>query len=97
MIELPTMMKLPNRIIAINKNTKLNYHHAKNNYDIQTTIGIVNQNPNNPNQWGIKNLSNEIWTYIKPNGENIFIKKGTSFPLIKGSKINFGTNVGEIT
>ena len=59
-------------------------------------VGEIVQNPNNPSQWGIKNLSNDNWTYIKPDGQHIPIAIGKSAGIAKGIKIDFGQSVGEI-
>lgn len=82
--------------VVLNRNTKLVEHHAKGNLSMNV-IGELSQNPNHPNIWGIRNLSTDVWVLRKPNGETINIGNGMTFRPIKGSKINFGINVGEIS
>jgi len=37
--------------------------------DFTTVAGEVIQNKNNPNLWGVKNLSTDVWTYTMPDGK----------------------------
>jgi len=92
----PSILLINNDLIVLSKETNITQHHANNDFNIDNIIGKVVQNPNNPNQWGIKNLSSEIWTFIKPGGQSILVDPGKSFPLIKGSIINFGINKAKI-
>lgn len=83
-----------NRILLL-KGTKLYSHHICADFDMKTIVGEVVQNPNNPNLWGIRNLSNENWTYIKPDGIQIPVAIGKSAAIAKDIKINFGQLTGE--
>ena len=95
-IPVPPILKIKNDLVILNKETNILRHHANNNFDIENAIGKVVQNPKNPKQWGIKNLSSEIWTFIKPDGATILIEPERAFPLITGAKIKFGQNIGVI-
>lgn len=95
-IPVPPLLKIKSDLVVLNKETNILRHHANNNFDIENAIGKVVQNPKNPKQWGIKNLSSDIWTFIKPDGHPIYIEPERAFPLITGAKINFGQNIGEI-
>jgi serine/threonine protein kinase len=70
-------------------------HHTKGDYDIDTVVGTVVQNPNNPNLWGIRNDSKDNWTYIKADGAQIPVAPGKSAAIAKGAKIDFGKQTGE--
>lgn len=82
--------------VLLQKGAKLYSHNIYNDYNMDKVVGEIVQNPNNPNQWGIKNLSNDNWTYIKPDGQHIPIAIGKSAGIAKGIKIDFGQSVGEI-
>jgi hypothetical protein len=61
---------------------------------MDTVVGTVVQNPNNPNQWGIRNDSSENWTYIKADGTQVPVAPGRSAAIAKNSKIDFGQLTG---
>lgn len=82
--------------VLLQKGAKLYSHNIYNDYNMDKVVGEIVQNPNNPSQWGIKNLSNDNWTYIKPDGQHIPIAIGKSAGIAKGIKIDFGQSVGEI-
>ena len=52
-------------------------------------------NPKNPSLWGIRNMTNENWTYIKGDGTQIAVAPGKAATIAKSAKINFGTAEGE--
>lgn len=62
---------------------------------METVVGEVVQNPNNPNLWGIKNLTKENWTYVKADGKQIPVMEGRSAAIAKDTKIDFGELIGE--
>jgi serine/threonine protein kinase len=83
-----------NRILLLS-NTTLCAHHTESNYDIDTVVGRVIQNPNNPSLWGIRNDGKDNWTYIKADGTQIPVAPGKSAAIAKGTKIDFGKQTGE--
>jgi len=62
----------------------------------QQPIGTVMRNAKNHNVLGIKNITDTDWYVETTNGEVIVIEKGKVAPAIKGVKINFGKERGEI-
>jgi serine/threonine protein kinase len=82
--------------VLLMKDTKLYEHHTSGNFNIDTVVGSVVQNPNNPNLWGIRNESNSEWTYIAADGSQTPVQSGKSALIAKGAKIGFGKQVGEI-
>jgi len=58
--------------------------------DFNEQVGIVVQNKNNPNLWGIRNLSDRMWQVSFPNGQSKAVQKGEVFPAVKGIQIDFG-------
>ncbi len=66
----------------------------------QSTDGIVaeiNQNPQDPDVLGLKNLSVKAWEAILPDGRVLQIPNGKSVKLVTGSRIKFGAVECEIT
>ena len=84
-----------NNRVVINKDTKLYQHHINSNGDMDTVIGSISINPNNPNIWGIRNDGTDNWTYIKADGMQVPVAPGKSAAIVSGAKINFGEIIGE--
>lgn len=81
--------------VLLQKDAKIYSHHIKADYDMNTVVGSVVQNPKNPNLWGIRNESDVNWTYIKPDGMQIPVAIGKSAAIAKDAKIGFGQLIGE--
>jgi hypothetical protein len=64
------------------------WHTAQGDFNEQ--VGVVVQNKNNPNLWGIRNLSERMWQVAFPNGQSKAIQKGEVFPAVKDIQIDFG-------
>ncbi|MDU1413383.1 MAG: protein kinase [Clostridium sp.] len=94
-IQVPQTLKFNKNYIMLNKGTEIYEHHIKDNYNFKNVVGVVTQNPNNPHLWGIKNLSSDIWMYIKNDGSKGPVIEGKTAPMVQGSKINFGSKIGE--
>ena len=94
-VPMPASIVIGKSRILLHKNAKLYAHHIYDDYDMDTVVGTVVQNPSNPNLWGIRNESKENWTYIKPEGIQIAVAIGKSAAIAKGVQINFGRVTGE--
>ena len=94
----PMMLKVGRSQVMLNLNSKLYPHHlhGMGTYDFADPIGEVSQNPRNPEQWGLKNLSGDNWILETPEGEARLIPPGRSFQLNLGNRIDFGGVCGEI-
>lgn len=95
LVKMPARLVIGKFSILLNNNAKLFAHHIYDNYDMDTIVGSVVRNPQNPNIWGIKNESKENWTYIKPQEIQKTIPTGKSATVAKDAKINFGLVIGE--
>lgn len=91
----PPQIKIGKHRILLNKNSKIKSHHLNNDYDLSTDVASVSQNPNNPAQWGLRNDSNDTWTYIRPDGTQSMLPPGRTAAFVVGAKINFGSMIGE--
>ena len=94
-VPMPASIVIDKSRVLLHKNAKLYAHHIYDDYDMDTVVGTVVQNPSNPNLWGIRNESKENWTYIKPDGIQIAVAIGKSAAIAKGVQINFGRVTGE--
>lgn len=70
---------------------------SKNIDDYLTVTGEVIMNKNNSSLWGIKNLSEETWTFTTKTGELKKIQKGSVIPIANGLEINFDGITGKIS
>lgn len=94
-VAVPASIVIGKNRVVINKDTKLYKHHISSNGDMDTVIGSISINPNNPNLWGIRNDGTDNWTYIKADGMQVPVAPGKSAAIVSGAKINFGEIIGE--
>lgn len=96
-IRIPPRMKMKNEIIMLNYNTILYQHHIDGvSYNFDDKIAQIVQNPQNPNIWGLNNISSFNWIVEKSDNSKIEILPGKTISLSSGLKIDFGTVKGEI-
>ncbi len=95
-IVLPPRIKIGNKIIMLNHDTKLYSHHLDDKaWNFHKPIAEVVSNPTNPAIWGLKNLRDESF-FVTIGGSVTEIAKGKTQRIIKDSTINFGQATGEI-
>jgi DNA-binding helix-hairpin-helix protein with protein kinase domain len=98
-LRIPARIRVGRHVVMLNHDTKLFPHHLVDDrlYDFSTPLGEVTQNPNNPSQWGIKNLSMDTWQITLTDGSTKEVEPGRSVPLGVGIKVRFdGKTEGEI-
>ncbi len=94
-IPVPTKLVIGKNKVLLNSDSKLKRHHIYNDYDMDTVVGSVVQNPNNPALWGVRNEDKVNWTYEKADGSQIPVAVGRSAGIAKGIKIHFVDSTGE--
>ena len=94
-VRMPASIVIGKSRVLLQKNAKLYSHHINGDYDMETVVGSVGQNPNDPSLWGILNESKANWTYIKPDGIQVPVAVGKNAAIQKGVKISFGQQIGE--
>ena len=94
-IQVPAKMRIGKNIVILNPNSKLTHHAVYGDYDIDSFVGSVVQNPNNPNLWGVRNEDKINWTYEKADGTQIPIEPGRTAGILPGSKVHFTDSIGE--
>ena len=94
-VPMPVTLAAGKSRVLLQKGTKLFAHHIYGNFDMNSVVGSVVQNPKNPNLWGIRNESTENWTYIKPDGTQVPVAIGKSAAIAKDVRIDFGQMTGE--
>ncbi len=94
-IQVPSKIVIGKNRVLLVPNMTLKRHHLYNDYDMETVVGTVVQNPKNPAMWGIRNDDSVNWTYEKPDGSQIPIEVGRTAGIAKGVKIHFSESDGE--
>lgn len=83
-------------VILNNKAELYPYHlYPARTNDITPAVAQVVQHPTNPNIWGLKNLTVDVWTFTD-NGVLKTVEQGKSVTLATGITINFGQAQAEI-
>ena len=94
-IQIPAKIVIGKNIVLLTQDTKIYSHHIYNDFDMETIVGEVVQNPKNPNLWGIRNMDKINWTYEKADKTQIPVANGRSAAIAAGCKIHFGQATGE--
>ncbi len=94
----PPRLRIEDRIIMLNHDTQLFPHHVDDArmYDFTQPIAEMSQHPNDPQIWGLKNLSDIKWVITTAEGTVSDVESGRSARLAVGTRINFGKKEGEI-
>ncbi len=97
-LTLPFRLRLGREVIMLNHDTQLYPHHLdpQRLYDLSQPVAVIQQHPQNPNLWGLKNLSAAKWVMTTTDGTIRDVEPGRSVGLAVGVKINFGPVEGEI-
>ena len=98
-LSLPFRIKFNNNsIVMLNHHTLIYPHHVNSRklYDFSRPIGDVVRNSNNPNIWGLKNVSGEKWVVTSADGMIKDVENDKTLPLTANVKINFGGEEGII-
>lgn len=94
-LQSPLLLRVGKNHVVLRPGEKIRSHAIRGDYDMDTPVGEVEKNPNNPSLWGIRNDTNENWTYIRADGQQVPVETGKRAAIAKGAKISFGQAVGE--
>lgn len=94
---IPAKITINKNIIILNKDTKIKVSHLSKSQDVNDTVASLNQHPQNPNIWGLKNESLSAWKITFPDGKESHVEPGRSCSITLGLKIDFGHVIGEIS
>ncbi|MFO1419717.1 MAG: serine/threonine protein kinase [Candidatus Competibacteraceae bacterium] len=97
-LTLPFRLRIGRGMVMLNHDTQLFPHHLDSQrlYDFSQPLAAVQRHPQNPNVWGLKNLSTVKWVMTAPDGTIRDVEPGRSVTLAAGVKVNFGHVEGEI-
>ena len=87
-------LHIAKQVVMLNRNAQLFGHHINSTSNTSEPIAAIQQHPQNPNIWGLKNLSNDIWQMTSIDGTVKPVEPQRSVALVKGVKVDFGTAEG---
>ncbi len=86
----PLNLKIGRSQIVMYPGQKIySFHTRLHSEDFTTVAGEVIQNKNNPNLWGLRNLSADVWIYTMPDGTTKNINNNEVVPAFKDVKVLF--------
>lgn len=94
-VPIPRKLIVGKNRVLLYQDTKVLHHHIYEDFEMETVVGSVVQNPNNPALWGIRNEDNVNWTYQKADGTQIPVEPGRTAGIANGVKIIFSQTTGE--
>ena len=94
-VQVPQKIAIGKNCVLLNQNTKLLHHHVYGDFDMETVVGSVVQNPKSPALWGIRNEDKVNWTYQKADGTQIPVAPGRTAGIAKDVRILFPESTGE--
>lgn len=95
-IQLPARMRIGQAVVMLNYDTQLFPHHMGMLYDFTAPVAEVVRHLQNPNVWGLKNLSQDRWTVTQADGTLVEVPPGKSVTISANIIINFGMVEGSI-
>jgi hypothetical protein len=97
LLVLPARLRLGNRLVILNQDTRLYPHHlnAGRQYDFSAPAAAMVENPGRPGQWGLRNLTQRSWA-ISSSYAAGHLDPGRTVALSANIRIDFGGTAGEI-
>jgi len=85
-------------LIVLNQNSKLYPHHLvpEKPFDFSKGLAEVVVHPKDPQQWGLKNLSEKPWVVSLPDGSQKEVPPGRSVGIGNQIKVHLGTAEGTL-
>ncbi|MBT3220551.1 MAG: serine/threonine protein kinase [Proteobacteria bacterium] len=93
---LPLVLDLKGHRVLLTHSTKLHPHHLGKSLDFSVPLGEVAQHPSSPNRWGLRNLTDDTWTFTGQDGQQRAVPPGRALPLKTQLEVHLGTTVGTI-
>lgn len=93
---MPPRLKIGENIVMLPHDAKLyaNQIHEDRLLDHDELYAQVEIHPNHPSVWGLRNMSNEVWRYLKKDGSLKEVYKGDVVPIVHEQEIIFGNTSG---
>ena len=94
----PVILVIEKQQIMLNHDSRVFPHHIDKDrlYDFSQPVAEVNQHPQKPHVWGLKNVSNDLWKVTLSDGKVLEVGCGKSVTLAPGTLICFGETEGKV-
>lgn len=94
----PPRLRINNAVVMLNHDTKLYPHHTDQTqkFNFSEPQAAVNRHPQDPNRWGLQNLSASPWIITLADNSVTLVEPQRSVNLAAGIVINFGNTSAEI-
>lgn len=94
----PFRLVMDNKIIVLNRNTKIYSHHVNKNVriDFNNVLAKVNPHPVKQGIWGLKNTGNTVWQTKNRSGESRIVASGYSIAIEDGLTLDFGGRTAKV-
>ena len=87
---LPLRLRIGNRSVTMSDERVLYAHHTGGAlYDYRTPVATVTRHPLDPRVQGLRNLTDEVWEAVEPDGMVHRVGRGRSVRLAEGIEIRF--------
>jgi serine/threonine protein kinase len=92
-LEQPDKANYEKDVIVLDMGTQLFPHHLDKTrvFDFSEPLAQVVAKPQNPDTWGLKNLTKKVWDTRTRSGNKVVVKPGRSAVLNATTTIDFGT------
>ena len=90
-LHLPPRLVLGSHPVVLTHDTVLHPHHLTGNYDFSRPAAELARHPADPNQWGLRNLTERTWAARERSGQTCPVPPGRAVALIDGLDLDFGT------
>jgi hypothetical protein len=82
----------------LNHNARLYPHHVDDQkpYDFSRPVLALERHPQDPNRWGLRNLSDRPWQATTVDGRAVRVEPGRAIDLQLGLRIQFGRAEGKV-
>jgi DNA-binding helix-hairpin-helix protein with protein kinase domain len=92
----PVRLQVGDRTLVLNATTEVTRHLLVRDYDYATVVGRVEQHPDRPEVWGLRNVSLTPWELTLEDGETHTVEPGRAMGLVAGARIGFGAVSGTL-
>lgn len=89
-LSVPSRLVIGRNHILLKEHKKIRAYYVTGEYDLDSYVGHVEVNPNNPELLGICNDTDTPWQYKKTDGTKSSVPKGRKAPVVSGSELDFG-------
>lgn len=93
-VKIPIKLVVGKRKIPLLSKRKIFSEYLYGDGNMKDIVAELSQNPQNPNIWGLRNLSNRSWTYTKPGAAPVQVENGRVCMIMRDATIDFGQSKG---